>query len=347
MKKILIYISIFLFIFILSTNTLLAFSPSSKKLYNGIDVSEWQGDINYSQVADDDIKIVYIKASEGNNYVDPYFKDNYTNAKANGLKVGFYHFLTAQNTSDAISEANFFVSVIKDLSSDCRLAMDFEVFDGLSKTEINDISKVFLEEVKRLTNKDVVIYSNAYNAANTFSKELASEYPIWVANYFVSEPENGNWNTWIGFQYSNQRLISGINGYVDKDYFTDEILLSDNSNIKSDTASTIPQNTNYIVVQYGNTLSEIAAKFNTSYTYLAKINNISNPNLIYAGEKIYVPTLNGSNMHDTNHTLYIVQHGNTLTYISNLYNVSIESIVELNHIQNANLIYTGEILRIP
>ena len=349
MKKMPLLFSIFIAFFIVFTNTSFAFAPSNNNLLNGIDVSEWQEDINYSQVANDNIQIVYIKATQGTNYIDPYFKDNYNNAKANGLKVGFYHFLTATNTNEAILEANFFVSVINGLSPDCRLAMDFETFNGLSVNEINEISKAFLEEVKRLSNKDVVIYSDAYNAANTFSQELASQYPIWVADYFVSEPENGNWNTWIGFQYTDQGIISGINGYVDKDYFTNEIFLSDNSIIQKNENSNntnILQNTNFVIVQSGDTLSEIAQEYNTSYTYLAKINNIQNPNLIFVGEKIFVPSLNNSNLNDTSHTLYIVQSGDTLTYISNLYNVSIDSIVELNNIQNPNLIFVGEVLRI-
>ena len=62
-----------------------AFAPSSSILYEGIDVSGWQGNINYEQVKNAGIEIVYMKASEGNNFVDPYFNQNYANAKANGL----------------------------------------------------------------------------------------------------------------------------------------------------------------------------------------------------------------------------------------------------------------------
>ena len=88
-------------------------------------------------------------------------------------------------------------------------------------------------------------------------------------------------------------------------------------------------------------------RYNTSYQYLAKINNISNPNLIFVGQRIYVPTLESSNKGDTSHILYVVKRGNTLTQISTLYDVSIQSIVDLNDIANPNLIFAGEILRIP
>lgn len=67
----------------------------------GIDVSNWQGYIDYSEVKNSGVEIVYIKASQGDSIVDPYFQTNYNNAKANGLKIGLYHFLTATNVEEA------------------------------------------------------------------------------------------------------------------------------------------------------------------------------------------------------------------------------------------------------
>lgn len=347
-KKFFLIICLFMVcIFFSSHEKVLAFPASSSEIYDGIDVSEWQGDINFAEVKASGIDIVYIKCSEGTNYIDPYFRTNYTRAKENNLNIGFYHFLTATNEENAIYEARFFASVINGLDSDCRLAMDFEVFDGLSVDEINDISFTFLSEVQRLTQKEVVIYSDAFNARNTFSNRLSAEYPIWVAEYGVEEPENGNWSTWIGFQYTNQGRIPGISGYVDRDFFTSDIFLSDTTTITVPDTPKPEVNTNYVVVKRGDTLSEIAQMYNTSYQYLAKINNIINPNLIFVGERIYIPTLEKSNIGDTNHILYIVKRGNNLTQISRLYNVSIESIVELNEISNPNLIFAGELLRIP
>ena len=347
-KKFILIACLFLTcIFVSSFGKVLAFPASSNEIYHGIDVSEWQGDIDFSEVKASGIDIVYIKSSEGNNYIDPYFRSHYNSAKENGLNVGFYHFVTATTQQEAIEQARFFVSVVNELDSNCRLAMDFEVFNDLSLTEINDISFAFLSEVENLTGKEVVVYSDAYNARATFSSRLAASYPIWVAEYGSQDPEDGNWSTWIGFQYTNQGEVPGISGYVDRDYFTSDIFLSDESTINVPNYSTPPVNTDYIIVKYGNTLSQIALEYNTSYQYLAKINNISNPNLIYVGERIYVPTLENSSLHDCSHILYVVKRGNTLWQISRLYDVSIDSIVDLNDINNPNLIFAGEILRIP
>lgn len=324
-----------------------AFPPSDEKIYQGIDVSEWQGRINFKEVAESGIEVVYIRASEGTSYIDPYFMDNYRGAKENGIRVGFYHFLTATTTEEAEREAKFFVSNIKGLEPDCKLAMDFEVFNGLGREEINRISKVFLEKVEELSGKECVIYSDASNARDVFDEELAKKYPIWVADYFVDEPENnGKWDSWVGFQYSDKGRIKGISGNVDRDRFTGGIFLSDTSSIPNDTTSNPEQNFKEIVIKRGDTLSKIAKEYNTSYQYLAKINNISNPNRIYVGEEIKVPVLEDEKIHDTSHRLYIVKRGDTLTKIAREYRLTVKEIVELNDISNPNRIYVGEILRV-
>ncbi len=347
MRKIFLSILLVSIIVAISTQAF-AFSQSSEKLYNGIDVSEWQGNIDFGEVARAGIEVVYIRASEGRGYVDPYFRENYEKAKANGLRTGFYHFLTATNVAEAKEEAEFFVSNIKGLEPDCRLAMDFEVFNGLDVSAINEISRVFLETVENLSGKECVIYSDAYNARTVFSKELAEDYPIWVADYFVEEPEsNDKWKFWVGFQYSDRGIINGIDGNVDRDYFTNGVFLNNVSQIPKDTVTDKNQEFKYIRVNRGETLSSIAIKYNTSYQYLARINSIANPNLIYVGQELKVPVLADYNIHDTSHRLYIVRRGNTLTQIAREYGVTIENIVELNGIANPNLIYIGETLRIP
>ena len=211
MKRFVKLISIFAFVFVCLLSTkVLAFPPSSYSLYTGIDVSEWQGDIDWQEVKNAGIQVVYIRSSEGSGYIDADAIRNYNGAKANGIKVGFYHYLTAKNQSEAIEQAEFFVSVIKELEIDCRLAMDFESFGDLGTYEINLISQTFLEEVERLSGKEVIIYSDAYNAAYTFSSRLAEKYPIWVADYYVQEPGNGKWQIWDGFQYTDEGRVSGI-----------------------------------------------------------------------------------------------------------------------------------------
>ncbi len=330
-----------------------AFSPSSDVIYDGIDVSGWQGNINYAQVRDSGIEIVYMKASEGTNFVDPYFNQNYENAKANNLKVGFYHYLTARSNEDAIREANFFVSTISGKIPDCRLAMDFESFGNLTPEEITQIGLTFMRTVENLSGKEMVIYSDTSNASYRFYGELTN-YPLWVAQYEVSEPTpNGNWSTWVGWQYTDAGGIPGISGYVDRDKFTDGILLNSSNEIP------LPENTNKpvaggtttIIIQRGDTLSRIALEYNTTVARLVELNNIANPNLIYAGNTLIVPSGETASDSDGNstsgQTIYIVKAGDTLDQIAAQFGVTAKAIAVENNIRNINLIYVGQRLIIP
>lgn len=317
--------------------------------YRGIDVSDWQGYIDFSQVKNSGIEIVYIKSSQGTSFVDPYFRTNYNNAKANGLKVGLYHFLTARTVQEAENQATYFASVISGTTPDCKLAMDFESFGNLDNSQINEISFTFLRKVQELTGKEVIVYSDASNAENTFSQELANTYPLWVAEYDVTSPRTGKWRTYEGFQYNDIGTVPGINGFTDLDIFTDEIFLDTQENI-----STPPNTTNKIItytVQRGNTLSQIARRFDTTVIELAGLNSIPNPNLIFVGQILRIDrTNNFSSIIDdkpaTNQITYTIKRGNTLTSIARFYNVTIQSIVRLNAIPNPNLILAGNRLRI-
>lgn len=349
-KKICTLFIVMCFCIVFFSIPVFALSPSSNTIYEGIDVSNWQGYIDYNEVKSSGIQIVYIKSSQGTNITDPYFRTNYDNAKANGLNIGFYHFLTARSTDDAVKEAEYFASVISGTSPDCKLAMDFEEFGNLSREEINIISKVFLEKVKELTGKDMIIYSDASNAKNIFSPELARDYPLWIAEYDVPTPRDDvNWSSWTGFQYSNMGLIRGIRARVDKNKFTQNIFLS-----SKDVINTNPNSTNQIssyTVERGNTLSEIAYRFGTTVEEIAGLNGIRNPNLIFPGEILKVDVtrpLNEikNNTYEMSHIVYTIKRGNTLTYIANMFDVSISSIARLNDIKNINLIFTGERLRI-
>lgn len=332
---------------VLVTFCFVVFNCTNVDAMQGIDVSEWQGYIEYNKVKSEQIEVVYIKSSQGRNITDPYFETNYTNAKENGLKVGFYHFLTARTVDEAREEAEYFCSVISGKNSDCKLAMDFEEFGSLSVYEIDKIASEFLERVEELTNKEVVIYSDVYNAKNVFSQELKDKYPVWIAEYGVAIPSYAG--NWIGFQYTNSGRINGINGYVDRDEFKEDIFSSSTEKIQ-----TIPNNKNEIityVVKRGDTLSKIAKKYGTTVNQIAGLNGIRNVNLIYAGENLKIDITKNINSNDniiyeTNHYIYTIKSGDTLSEIARKFGVSVNSIAELNNIKDVNLIYAGERLRI-
>lgn len=339
-----------LFAVIIISSKSLALMPASNEFIEGIDVSNWQGYINYETVKREGIEIVYIKSSQGEGYKDPYFELNYENAKLNGLKVGVYHYVMARNIEEAEIEAEFFASVISGKQIDCKLAMDFEEVGNLNKEEINEVSQAFLEKLKYLTGKDVIIYSDLYNARNIF--ELSNDYSLWIAyynNYRELENVESNWQTWQGQQYSDIGEVSGINGYVDRDLFTSEILLDDDTEIdklEGKKEENISERIMYMVKR-GDTLWTIAKKYDVTIDEIVRLNDIRNPNLIYPNERLTIITnTNFKHVSALGKDLYTVKPGDTLSELSVEFNTTIENIVRLNNIINPNLIFVGQRLRI-
>ena len=191
----------------------------SSSNYQGIDISNWQGNVDFSQVKNSGIKIVDMKASEGTNYKDTSLEQNYSNAKGQGLKVGFYHFFRG----DAIGEARWFVDCIKNKVSDCLLALDIESDCGMDASTLTSACITFLEEVKRLTGKNVVVYTYTSFARENLDSRL-SKYPVWIADYDVNPPSyNGIWSNWVGFQYIDKGYVPGVNGNCDVNEFNSGI----------------------------------------------------------------------------------------------------------------------------
>lgn len=346
MKKLFMFMSLTLALFTASAASVHALPPAPGEQWQGIDVSQWQGNINFEQVAASGIKVVYIRSSLGNSYIDPYFQQNYQKAKAAGLKIGFYHYVTARSVSQARSQARFFVQVIQGKTFDCRLAMDFEDLTGLSAAQATEIGLAFIRETERASGKKAVVYSNTYNAGAMFSGALTN-YPLWAASYGVSQPSSAvNWTSWAGWQYTDQGQIPGISGYVDRDIFTSAMLLKSSGPVKPAPTPTPSPGTIDYRVKPGDTLWEIARRYNTSVSAIAQENNLSNPALIYPGQILRISTRD--NTPDTdNYTYYTVRPGDTLSYIALRFQTTVQRLAALNKIANPNLIYAGEQLRIP
>ena len=319
--------------------------PSNNDIREGIDVSSYQGTIDFNSVRRDGRNYVIIRATIGENQVDRRFRANYDNAKAARLNVGFYHFLDATTVSSARLQAQFFASEISGLKPEIKLAMDLGTNYGLSNSLFNQIALAFLERVNELTDKDVIVYSDASKARSIYSTTVAYSYPLWVADYDTNEPEDTRWDVWEGWQYSDEGRVDGISGNVDLDRYTTDILLDDTSSI-GNTTSPHATSTRYNIIYYtvvrGDTLSSIARRFHTTVSELVRLNNISNPNLIFVGEKLKVPA---SSTPGT--STYTVVKGDTLSSIARRFNTSVGTLVALNNISNPNLIVVGQQLTLP
>lgn len=319
----------------------------------GIDISNWSGSVDFKGVKDSGVEIVYIQATEGTFYTDPYLQEFYDGAKENGLKVGFYHFFNPGASPTPIEQARYFVDAISGMEVDCRLAIDLEQTRGLSKEEVSIQAVEFLKEVEKYSNKKVVVYTYTNFAQTELDVNSGiGDYPVWIAQYSKNPPEyNPIWkDKYAGWQYSDSGYIDGIDANVDLDVFYDEILLENSSKIHGErNKESNHSTTKYYTVQKGDTLTQIAEKFDTTVKEIASINGISNPNQIYVGEvlKIYSSSRPIISRKKSFYRTYVVQRGDTLTYIASRFKTTVDELVKLNDLPNPNLIYVGEILKIP
>ena len=331
--------------------------------YRGIDVSNWSGYINWRDVREAGIEVAIIQASEGTFYRDPYLHEFYDGAKENGIKVGFYHFFNPGSSPTPSEQARYFVDTIRGLDSDLKLVLDLEQTGGLDNYEVTRQAIEFLEEVRNYSGLDVAVYTYTNFAQYNLYEGLGlSEYPLWIAQLSEGGPSpNPIWgNKYVAWQYSDTGRVRGINASTDLDLVYDGMFLDDREDIPKEQKQPqrIPGTRQepstqsgviYYTVQEGDTLTSIAQKYDTTVHEITVTNSIVNPNLIYVGEvlKIYPGNRSIIKRKKVFTTTYIVQSGDTLTSIAIKFDTTVQAIAELNDLQNPNLIYVGEILKIP
>lgn len=322
-----------------------AIPPSGGRQYRGIDISEFQGEIDFEEVRRSGIEAVYIRVGAGE-YTDEYFAENYERAKAAGLKIGFYHYVTARSVDEGRRQARFFASLAAGREPDMRLAMDFEYFGSLSVSQINAISEAYLDELTALTKREAVIYSDLSNARNIFSRALAEKYPLWAAQYGADEPSaNGKWREWVGFQYTDEGRVGGIYGNVDRNIFTEGIFLSDSGRIDGEKRTSVRARTRTLTVyvRAGDTLWAIAREYGTTVEAIVRENRIADPNRIFAGERLRITLPARGNGEE----IYTVRRGDTPISIAGKFGVTLSALEDRNGLERGETIYAGDKLSIP
>jgi lysozyme len=205
----------------------------------GIDVSRFQGTIDWAQVAASGVRFAFVQASRGSGSdcrvkpddcgADPYFATNRTGAVGAGLRIGFYHRAFASGgtlaaaRADAVAEADVFLSQVGSLQSGNLVpVLDVETpFTGLDANRLRTWVRVWLKRVYRRLGRKPMIYSNASSwGATGDTREFAkAKYPLWVAEWGVRKPSvpARNWagRGWSVWQYTSSGSVSGISGRVD------------------------------------------------------------------------------------------------------------------------------------
>ena len=179
----------------------------------GIDVSEWQADIDFKQVKKAGYSYVIIRTGYGWEYEDSHFKTNIQEAKSVGLDVGVYHYSHATTIQEAIKEAQHVMQIISHYDLDLPIFYDIETDrqNHLSRDELTQIALTFLRTLEN-NGYNPGIYAAQSWYEDRLDMRLLEVYPIWIASYTDYLTYEGKYDYW---QYTSEGKISGISGYFD------------------------------------------------------------------------------------------------------------------------------------
>lgn len=184
----------------------------------GIDVSAWQGDIDFNNVKDENVEFAMIRVgygynSENENILDKRFYDNFAKAKESNIKIGLYFYSYAKSEKEAISQADWIVNKLNKQNIDLPIAFDFEDWQNfnsynLSLTDLNNIAQAFMNRIEKHGYKSM-LYGSYYYLQNIWDTQNKN---IWLAHYSDKTDYPNDYQIW---QLSNVGKVNGINTDVD------------------------------------------------------------------------------------------------------------------------------------
>jgi len=185
--------------------------------FEGLDVSHFQGEVDWSKVAGSGKKFAIAKATQGITYIDPQFSQNWSEIKQASMIRGAYHFFVP--TDDASEQAKHFIATVTLESGDLAPVLDIEENQGESSEELQSQIKIWLQMVEKHYGIKPIIYSDYSFLRDNLGDDFC-DYPLWMADYSKTPPDGvGCWTHWSILQYSDSGNVDGINGNVDLDRF--------------------------------------------------------------------------------------------------------------------------------
>jgi lysozyme len=214
---------ILLSIGILLYNGIIWFVYPNNKYPKGIDISHHQGEINWQSLMKSDLSFVFMKATEGDDFVDKKFKDNWKSADSLKIKKGAYHFYSLRFSGKA--QALNYINIVPNEKDILPPVIDLE-YGGNSqkrplKKDFQKELKVFIELIEKHYSKKPIFYVT-YEFYEDYIYPDFNDYQIWIRDIF-SKPNSKKVDNWLFWQYSNRGKIEGINGFVDLNVFCGDI----------------------------------------------------------------------------------------------------------------------------
>ena len=220
MKKLVIYFNICFGFVVYSFCYIYADEKKNADSFYGVDVSHYQGNIDWKKVKDSGITFAYIKASQGNHIVDPKFSVNLLETKKVNVFRGAYHFF--EPGQNAQSQAQLFIKIINSHGG-CKgslpPALDIEVIGTASKEQLKIGIAEWLQIVEFGTGCKPIIYTNSAFWNQYFTNDEFSDYELWLAEYGKKAILPKEWKKETLWQFTDKDIVDGIHSKVDEDKF--------------------------------------------------------------------------------------------------------------------------------
>ena len=339
----------------------------------GIDVSEFQGNIDWDKVKNDGVEFALLKL--GNiydydaNYKDSKFESNYKNAKAQGIKVGAYIYNYCNAVDTLKKGLKWAFEKLGNKKPDLPIYLDMEDKDiqGETKVSLTEQCNEFAKFVQEKGFK-AGVYANVNWLKNELNpNEFDKDISVWAAQYYKECQYTGKYDIW---QYTSSGKVDGVSGNCDMNYLYNENIIEESTTTDKKSVGELAQEVidgkwgdgenrknrleeagyDYDAVQ--DRVNEILSKDKKkSVTEIAKEvingewsngedrkNRLEQAGYNYDTVQAKVNQLLGSNVVKT----YTVKSGDTLSGIASKYKTTVEKLVKDNNIANANLIYVGQ-----
>ena len=319
----------------------------------GLDVSEFQGEVDWERVKAAGYKFAMLRAGYGYNTIDKQFRRNASECNRIGLPVGVYWFCYAFSPEKAVQEADGCIDIISEYRLDYPVCYDIEQAsaDYIEKQGVSFTPALAKSVVKSFCDRIeakgyyAMFYTNRNFLDTYLGTELSKRYAYWYARY-ADRFDGTDCGIW---QYTSTGSVPGITGNVDLDLGnTDYPSVIKKAGLNhlsasSPSPSPVPEYITY-VIQPGDTLSGIARRYGTTVTALTQLNKLSDPDKIYAGNTLKVPE-NGTGV-DSSTQYYTIQPGDTLSEIARRFGTTVSALTRLNGISDPDKIYAGNRIRI-
>ncbi|MCO6460264.1 MAG: glycoside hydrolase family 25 protein [Saprospiraceae bacterium] len=188
---------------------------------HGIDVSVHQGLLNWKILKEtqaDNVKFdfAFIKATEGRTMKDRYFNHNWRQAKKYDFIRGAYHYLLPNKSGK--DQADFFLKTVELEEGDLVPVCDIEITAGMDKATIEKNLQEWLDTIEEVVGKKPIIYTSK-KFYESYLSDKFSDYPLWIAHYYVSGLDLEDNSRWIFWQHNDRGKVKGIAKRLDFNVF--------------------------------------------------------------------------------------------------------------------------------